>query len=465
VKTTVVSPKKGGGVSIEIPDGAIDDAIASATANSSATVPAFPGLNRDESTTPAFVKVWRIEPPDGYLGQITADGVSEETLKQRFGGYVLEAECVGENGRVMTGGKKREFRLNAPPVPTALQRETALDRNKGGQQLVNSLADVERLIKMQSQSFEERLSLLKEEAKNARDDRAAAQEAELKRLKGETDAYILKAKADAEERERRDESRHTRDLERERERNTASQKQHESFLTSMMAAQGRSTDIVVAALNSSKSDIVPAIVALAPVLGPLLQGLGGGDPSIAIANSVSRSIEGIADIAVGDRRRRGEEPAGERRRLAEGREEKADDGKEAAPKEDKARVLGKVAKLFKAVKDSGNNVEQTLDDAIKFYTSGKGNVPVDEEEEEEETTQGAAAITKKRPRVARSGRVVARAAGKPAVGRRRASNGTPDAPVDTRKPLPVDPAPKRSRASASGAALRATEHQVPARKA
>jgi hypothetical protein len=467
VKTTVLKPKNGGGLSIEIPDGAIDDAIATASNNSSASVPAFPGLNRDEATTPAFVKVWRVEPPDGYLGQISAEGVSEETLTQRFGGYLLEAECVGENGRVMTGGKKRQFRLNAPPVATHIERQTALERkaNGNGNGLVQNFGDVEKLITMQSKAFEERITLLKQEAAAAREERAGAQAADLARIKAESEAYIARTKADAEERERRDSDRHKREIELERERNTASQKQHESFLATMAAASSRSTDVVVAALQSSKSsisEIVPLITAVAPLLSGMM---GGGDPSIAIANSVSRSIEGIADIATGDRRRRGSEDApGERRRLPEGKEEKGDDAKEgAAPKEDKARVLGKVAKLFKAVKDSGNDVEQTLDDAIKFYTSGKGNVPVDEEEEEEETANGGP--IKKRPRVARSGRVVARGAGKATVGRRRAGNGAPDAPVNTRKPLPVDSAAKRSGASASGAAVRSTEHQVPARKA
>lgn len=368
-------------------------------------LPMWPDIGKKTNKIPRGIAVFRLDPPDGYLGEFPPDS-DLERLKQLVGGRVLDLQLKDVEGRVMPGGRQ-SVTIHADPVLTATARAAA--QSGGGSPLdaiARNLDPVKQLFELQGkqvaaqqQAIRDDLERHKQEAKTERDQRNQ-----------EIEAQLVREREAAKQREEEKDAKHKRELELERERirerQDEAKRERESqsardkeWIALQQANQANQTQLMIAAMNNSKTDLTVFTSMFDKVIGAM-QNSNDQDPAVAAFQTMGKGLESLATIATsknGQQANPGKVqltpgakqmimalPEGKRAKviaaLTEDDASTKKNGEGGADK--KSRVTAKVTKLMQTMIQRGVDPEQMLDEAIKHYESDAGAVDEDDDDDD-----------------------------------------------------------------------------------
>ncbi len=160
-------------------------------------IPLFPNAGEDPEA-PARIGITRAIPNDGFLLSTQELNITEDWLKEHFGGGAYDLTLFDREGRPI--GQPRRIKIAGPPVsrPELEGRANALKDEE---------ARAEGAIALQTRMFRDNLEMIKQEAQAQRD-----------RAKMELELSIRGRQAEADEREEKERRRHEREMQAERER-------------------------------------------------------------------------------------------------------------------------------------------------------------------------------------------------------------------------------------------------------
>lgn len=252
-------------------------------------IPLFPNAGEDPEA-PARIGITRVVPNDGFLLSTQELNITEDWLKENFGGGAYELALFDQNGRPI--GQPRRIKIAGPPVsrPELEGRANALKDEE---------ARAESAMTLQTRLFREQIEMLKQEAQAQRD-----------RAKMELEISIRGRQAEADEREERERRRHERDMERERERaerervrekeaQASAGAQQQQFMLAIQALNKEQTNMMITMMqaSTSKQDPLEAAVRINSMVESRLE-LQQGDPSERNAQQmwglVGKGLDAIA---------------------------------------------------------------------------------------------------------------------------------------------------------------------------
>ena len=262
-------------------------------------IPLFPQYGKPNQ--PVRIAVTRLDPPDGYLGEVPAH-INEEGIKRLFGGRVLQLDMRNERGVYLKGGQ-RVLTIDAPPVSR---------RNEGS--VPDSTA---ALLALQSNIFERsntlQASALKEANVSQREqhasqmaDREAAHKEALERERNWHTQTMQEERLRAEARAKEAREQHQQAMERlaqERETERERSREHTAMLltmmtnanTTMLQATNRMTEVLITAITSRSQNEL----GFAQML-ELMDRFGGrdtADPAVEALKAFGSNVGGYLDLA------------------------------------------------------------------------------------------------------------------------------------------------------------------------
>lgn len=239
--------------------------------------PLFP-----ESSEASAIAVFRLQPADGYLGQLEP-AANEEDIRSRWGGGVFELKLRDSQGRVKRGGVRRikigGDPTKAPGVPAAQQaQEKEQDYRDDYVRLVRAEADA---------------AITRREREN---------ELILQRQKAEADQALARMNAQFSQQVEQQRQLHEQQLERDRQRMDAEAARAREHQAAMLQLQQQQTQLVVEAMRSQRQDgMSPKEVLDLVRTGIELAGdRHTEDPAVAMTKAVSDGIGHMVTLAEHD---------------------------------------------------------------------------------------------------------------------------------------------------------------------
>lgn len=296
-------------------------------------LPLFPECNEA-----AAISIWRVQPADGYLGQIDPAS-QEEDIRARWGGGVFDLKLRDAMGRVKRGGTRR---LRIAGEPHSLAPEVPA-------QSVPPREDLR----------EDYVRLVKAEADSALTRREKETELLLARQSAESTQTLARQEAMWKQQLEQQRQMHEQQLERDRQRQDAEAARAREHQASMLQLQQQQTTLVVEAMRAQRSDgMSPKEILELVRTGMELAGdRNSEDPAVAMTKAVSDGIGHMVKLADPDDprppRRLEREPA-----RAIDRPRRAPPAAMAAPQDAIARKVGLVAAKLS---EKGLDPEKVLD--------------------------------------------------------------------------------------------------------
>ncbi len=260
-------------------------------------VPLWPELDASDDA-PAYVAISRVAPPDGFLGRSDTPNVTEEWIRDNYGGGLYDLRlCTGKDTQL---GQPRRIKIAGEPL--RMSESSGREQDRAVVQASAAGQDASA-IALQSRMFREHLDMIRVEAEAARE-----------RARLDIEMRMKEARAEATAERERERERHEQSMERERQRTEAQRAEQErarqaddarnkEFMALVLAMQEKQTGVMVAALNAQRqtSDPLDVVTRLLPLFdrqaedpasrawGVVQQGL-----QLAAQTAGSRPTPGIA---------------------------------------------------------------------------------------------------------------------------------------------------------------------------